>query len=347
MANKLQITATALAKLQQAETSGNLVQISAFAVTDSSTDDSTTYGNELYKGLISSITKDENNANTVIALAIIPATAKKVGFGRKVFIYDKDNDLIAYGLIPQFELTGATAEAELSLYLSFSNVAAIKLEAPAEAFIDVATFKNHNHNGLYYQKGEVDSFLSKKSDVGHDHDSVYLKKYDYEDNLHGKYKYHIDLRDCQWDTLYPVAWCCSENIGLYRVSIVRRYTTDGSYQVRNGVPADTRLAGLNIELRCAGFDQTGNMQTFDVDYVRQMYRQTAYDLNFSIRASDDVWSPVLSGLYLRGGIQYWIYADKPFQGFYIIKEKTEVSLGGWQEYMKPVPVETLKPIQNK
>ena len=176
MANKLQITATALAKLSQAATSGNLVQISAFAVTDSSVDDSTTYGKELYKGLISSITKDENNANTVIALAIIPATAKKVGFGRKVFIYDKDNDLIAYGLIPQFELTGATAEAELSFYLSFCNVAAIKLEAPAEAFVDVATFKNHNHNGLYYQKREVDSFLNKKSNTGHNHNELYYQK---------------------------------------------------------------------------------------------------------------------------------------------------------------------------
>lgn len=185
--SQLTITNSAKAKLALAQQSGNTIQIKSFTLTDSANTSEGVVGNEIYSGLISNIKLDENNDNTVIALGIVPSSANASGIVRKVYLYDTDDDLIAYGATNQFELSATgSSEAEISFLLSFSNADSISLVVPSDAYITAEAFDNHNHDDRYYLKAQVDTSLASKSNTNHNHDTSYYKKTELNSLLNGK-----------------------------------------------------------------------------------------------------------------------------------------------------------------
>ncbi|WP_150467411.1 phage tail protein [Francisella sp. SYW-9] len=167
MPNQLHLTSKALSDIANLEATGEKIQLITFAVTDSNVDDEQTVGNIIFSGTLNNIALDPLNKNTLILTAVVPNLETVKGIVRKIYIYDNKKNTFAYGLVPEFELKGdKSLEAELQCHIVFSDTADVNLNAPVESYVDIDTFKKHNHDTRYYLKAEIDSDIdSLKSQI--------------------------------------------------------------------------------------------------------------------------------------------------------------------------------------
>ena len=194
--------------MAQAQTDKKTIKLSNFSLTDSTNVDEVIYGTEIYKGLLSDIKIDKHNDNTIIAKGVVSENKiSKQGQVSKVYIYDEDGDVFAYGLIPQFSyITDSGVSIELDFYLSFSDATTINLNVPTQSYIDIATFQEHDHDEKYYKKPEVDNLLTLKSDSDHNHND----KYYVQDTIDTKLKTLSDTIAKVINALEPVG-----HIGMF------------------------------------------------------------------------------------------------------------------------------------
>lgn len=142
MSNILTITNTALDKLANANISGDSIKIASYSVTDSSIDDEATVGNIIHSNDITDALEDTNNINTIIIKVVIPSSVNSSNTVSKVYLYDDEGDIFAYGLVPPFTLSpNNNVEAELNFYITHSNINSVTLVAPSSALVtmDVLT----------------------------------------------------------------------------------------------------------------------------------------------------------------------------------------------------------------
>ncbi|WP_440681956.1 hypothetical protein [Cysteiniphilum halobium] len=153
---QLTLTKSALAKLATAQQTGVQIKLGQFEVTNSADASLEATGDSLYKGGISSIANE--NATTLRVKCLMPAGLNINDVVQKCYVYDEQNDVFAYGLINSFKYTqAANIEAEINIYLTFSEAGSVSLTVPSDSFVDYKTFNEHQHDERYYQKSEVDN----------------------------------------------------------------------------------------------------------------------------------------------------------------------------------------------
>ncbi|SIO25773.1 phage tail-collar fiber domain-containing protein [Halodesulfovibrio marinisediminis] len=191
-----QITRVGLAKLTNASLLGKKLTLSHMAVGDGSGStinlDATKLEHEVYRAPINEIRLDDNAADRVLAVLVIPIDAG--GFNiSELGLFDSDGELIAVSRFPATYkprlAEGTGREISVRMKLQLSNVDVIKLQVDPTAVLATQHFvgeslkqheakkhpvkwsevvekpnvfppSRHNHNEAYYTQAQVDTLLA-------------------------------------------------------------------------------------------------------------------------------------------------------------------------------------------
>lgn len=138
------LTAVGLAKIANAQVSGNKVDLTQIAVGDGGgtyynpTQNDTQLKNEVWRGNIGSVEIDHENPNWIVIESYIPSSVG--GFTvREVGIFDAEGDMIAIGKYPQtFKPSleeGASKDLLLRMIIEVTNASAVTMKVDPSVII--------------------------------------------------------------------------------------------------------------------------------------------------------------------------------------------------------------------
>ena len=310
---QLTLTENALAKLATAQQTGVQIKLGQFELTNSEDDTQESMGVSLYKDGISSITNE--NTTTLRVKCLMPAGLAINDVVQKCYLYDDQNDIFAYGLINSFKYTqAANIEAEINIYLAFSETASVSLVVPSDSFVDSKTFIEHKHDERYVKKGQY-----------HDDTQTFARRYVTE----------IDLSGMPFNMMYPVPFCGGGYPARTEVQIFREAHWNSQSDLDGDkVPGDVTVSAVNICFTLASYPWgTPQLRLKLVNNI-QIYRNVVSDIAWTLllktekldeNGNDTAHNTSIkyingdgfnynydsSGFYLRGGLMYRIICNQP------------------------------------